>query len=75
MLLVGGGVAGSRRFGPRLGAALAVGGWGLVVEEIETSAKTEGVIVLFVEGLALSFGPKVVRVLRYGRPSRGRSRL
>ena len=75
MLLVGGGGAGFRHFGPRRGAALAVGGWGLVVEEIETSAKAEGVVVLIVKGLALGLGPKFVRVVRNGGPSRWRRRL
>ena len=74
-MLLGGGGAGSRHFRLRRGAAPAVGGWGLVVEEVETPAKAERVVVLVVKGLALSLGPKVVRVLRYGEPSRWRCRL
>ena len=56
-------------------AASSAGGRGFIVEEVETTTKAERVVVLVVKGLALSLGPKVVRVLRYDRPSRWRCRL
>ena len=74
-MLLGGRGAGSCRVGRRSGAASAVGACGLVVEEVETTAKAEWVIVLVVVDLALSLSPKLVRVLRYGGPSRWRRRL
>ena len=69
MLLSGGGDD-SCRVGLRRGAGSDVGGWGLVVEEVEATAKAEWVIVLVVVDLALSLSPELVRVLRYGGPSR-----
>ena len=69
-LLLGGRGGGSCRVGLRRGAASAVGACGLVVEEVETTAKAEWVIVLVVVDLALSLSPELVRVLRDGGPSR-----
>ena len=74
-MLLGGRGGGSCRVGRRSGAASAVGACGLVVEEVETTAKAEWVIVLVVVDLALSLSPELVRVLRYGGPSRWRRRL
>ena len=74
-LLLGGRGGGSCRVGLRRGAASAVGACGLIVEEVETTAKAEWVIVLVVVDLALSLSPELVRVLRYGGPSRWRRRL
>ena len=70
-LLLGGRGGGSCRVGRRSGAASAVGACGLVVEEVEATAKAEWVIVLVVVDLALSLSPELVRILRYAGPAAG----
>ena len=74
-MLLGGRGGGSCRVGLRRGAAADVGRCGLVVEEVEATAKAEWVVVLVVVDVALSLSPELVRVLRYGGPSRWRRRL
>ena len=70
-MLLGGRGGGPCHVGLRRGAASAVGACGLVVEEVETTAKAEWVIVLVVVDLALSLSPKLVGVLRYAGPAAG----
>ena len=74
-LLLGDRGGGSCRVGRRSGIAAAVGACGLVVEEVEATAKAEGVVVLVVVDLTLSLSPELVGVLRDGGPSRWRSRV
>ena len=46
-----------------------------VVEEVKATAEAEGVVVWFVEGLALGLGPEVLWVLWNGRSWRGGRRV
>ena len=48
---------------------------GFVVEEVQATAEAEGVVVWFVEGLALSLCPEVLWVLWNGRSWRGGRRV
>ena len=59
----------------RRGVVTSAGGDGFIVKEVETTTKTERVVVLVVVSVALRLGPELVGVLRDGGPRRRRRRI